>query len=307
LPGEPGHATPPLSDSRQVPRAGFARRRGGLHRGQLVRPDQRHAPGGQPSCRHRFAAQPVEPAALAALTDELQLETSSRGLAFAHIDYFREAGIQACAGPATYLPCHREISYPEAAGDTVTTGLMDNLTGSAHYRSFISEHPNVYGFNGKLADNLPMGKLNRSCPKPGSFAMTAWAEPVITTNGDTLSEGCGQCHIGGQYQAPFGEMMPMYRTLAAEQDAIDCLICHAAAYDLNRKQVVRDGNGRQRWGQDRSLRAALSVTAPTAEPGHASPAKRAIFPRCRRTMSPGATSATRTSSPAPGSTSTTTP
>jgi hypothetical protein len=95
--------------------------------------------------------------------------------------------------------------------------------------------------------------------------MTAWAEIAVTQSGDTLSEGCGQCHIGGQYQAPLGEMMPLYRTGDREKDAIDCLICHAVAYDMNRKQVVTDENGRNRWGQDRSLRAAMSVTSPTAE------------------------------------------
>ena len=92
--------------------------------------------------------------------------------------------------------------------------------------------------------------------------MTAWAELVVTQNGDTLSEGCGQCHIGGQYQAPLGEMMPLYRTRASEKNAIDCLICHAANYDMNRKQVVTDPNGRHRWDQDRSLSAAMSVMTP---------------------------------------------
>ena len=142
---------------------------------------------------------------------------------------------------------------------------MGNLTDSAHYRFFSKGHPNVWGFNGESADGFAMGKINRPCPKPGSFAMTAWAELVVTADGDTLSEGCGQCHIGGQSQAPLGEMMPMYRTLAVEKDAIDCLICHAAVYDMNLKQVERDANGRLRWGQDRSLRAALSVGRPGAE------------------------------------------
>ncbi len=37
--------------------------------------------------------------------------------------------------------------------------------------------------------------------------------------------------------------MPGYRTMQREEDAIDCLICHAVAYDMNRKQVVEDANG----------------------------------------------------------------
>ena len=59
--------------------------------------------------------------------------------------------------------------------------------------------------------------------------------------------------------------MPGYRTMAREKDTIDCLICHARAYDMNRKQVVKDGNGLMRWEQDRSLRAALSVGRTTAQ------------------------------------------
>ncbi|MEN8006842.1 MAG: hypothetical protein ABFS42_07475 [Candidatus Krumholzibacteriota bacterium] len=195
------------------------------------------------------------------------LESTPRGAAgeFGHIDRFREAGILAYKGPATCLGCHEQITYQDDEGNETSTDLMTNLTSSAHYRFFSREHPNVYGFNGELADDFPMGKLNRPCPKPGSFAMTAWAELVVTQAGDTLSEGCGQCHIGGQYQAPLGEMMPLYRTGGDEKDAIDCLICHATAYDMNRKQVVTDANGRRRWDQDRSLLAALSVTSPTAE------------------------------------------
>ncbi len=212
-----------------------------------------------------FAVQEGDPAAFAAAARVLQEDYRDTGLEFAHVQRFKEAGIHSYEGPATCLGCHQEITYEDAQGQTVTADLMDNLTGSAHYRFFTTDHPNVYGFNGKRADNFAMGKLNRPCPKPGSFAMTAWAELVVNARGDTLSEGCGQCHIGGQYQPPLGEMMPLYSTLAEEEAAIDCLICHAAAYDMNRKEVVTDGNGRRRWGQDRSLLAALSVVAPTAQ------------------------------------------
>ena len=127
-------------------------------------------------------------------------------LDFTHIERFKEEGILAYEGPQTCLSCHEEITINDAiTGDEKTVNLMDNLTGSAHYSFYTKSHPNVYGFNGKLADNFPMGKIDRPCPKPGSFAFTAWAEFVVTEHGDTLSEGCGQCHIGGQYQAPLGE------------------------------------------------------------------------------------------------------
>lgn len=211
------------------------------------------------------AAAPLDDAALAVLQAEVAREAERRSADFDHVERFAEAGLRAYEGPATCLRCHEKIETVDENGEASEVDLLDDLTGSAHYRFFTTEHPNVFGFNGELADDFPMGKLNRPCPKPGSFAMTAWAELVVTQRGDTLSEGCGQCHIGGQYQAPLGEMMPLYRTLQVEKDAIDCLICHAALYDMDRKQVVRDANGRTRWGQDRSLRAALSVGTPSSQ------------------------------------------
>lgn len=184
---------------------------------------------------------------------------------FKHIEIFKKAGILSYEGPGTCLRCHKDISVKDpVTKKTKKIDLMENLLSSAHYLFFTERHPNVYGFNGKLADNFPMGKIDRPCPKPGSFAMTAWAEVVITKEGKEFSEGCGQCHIGGQYQPPLGEMMPGYKTLKMEKEAIDCLICHSVAYDMNKKVVITDKNGRNRWGQDRSMKAALSVVKPTA-------------------------------------------
>ena len=207
------------------------------------------------------AAAPADPAAAAA-----QLAAGFAGQSFAHVEKFKRAGIKSYEGPKTCLGCHEQIKYKNAAtGADESADLMTNLTTSVHYRFFSKDHPNVWGFNGELADDFPMGMIDRPCPKPGSFAFTAWAETITTKDGKTLSEGCGQCHIGGQYQAPLGELMPGYVTLAEEKDAIDCLICHAAAYDMNRKQVVRDDNGYARWDQDRSLAAAMSVGKTTAQ------------------------------------------
>jgi len=59
--------------------------------------------------------------------------------------------------------------------------------------------------------------------------------------------------------------MPGYRTLQEEKDAIDCLICHSVAYDMNKRTVVVDKDGRMRWNQDRSMKAAISVTKPTSQ------------------------------------------
>ncbi|MCB2213302.1 hypothetical protein KQI52_14405 [bacterium] len=184
---------------------------------------------------------------------------------FDHIDRFRKAGIRTYEGPQTCLECHATAQIEDAeTGETITVDLMENLLGSAHYKFFTTDRDNVWGFNGELADDFPMGKIDRPCPKPGSFAFTAWAEQVKLDDGTVLSEGCGQCHIGGQVQAPLGEIMPGYRTTQAEKDAIDCLICHAAAYDMNEKQVAYTDAGLGYWTQDRSMLAAMSIVTPTS-------------------------------------------
>ena len=217
-------------------------------------------------------SRPIETRFVAAVGDTLGLDGVAASLAaeypqgFAHIERFRQAGITRYEGPATCLRCHAKITYRDrVTGRERREDLMHNLTTSAHYRFYSSSHPNVYGFNGKRADGFRMGKIDRPCPKPGSFAMTAWAMAVPLASGDTLSEGCGQCHIGGQPTAPLGEMMPRYGALGREQEAVDCLICHSVAYDMNQKQVVRGDDGRYAWGQDRSLRAAVAVTRPVSQ------------------------------------------
>lgn len=209
-----------------------------------------------------FASSPVTAEQFDQIAEDL---TNTFKETFPHIKRFKEAGILEYEGPKTCLKCHETIKITDlATNKTSEVDLMSNVTTSAHWRFYTTEHPNVYGFNGELADNFKMGKINRPCPKPGSFAMTAWAAPVILENGDTLSEGCGQCHIGGQPSAPLGGMMPGYKTLDEEKESIDCLICHAVAYDMNKKQVAQTTDGRWYWEQDRSIKAAVSVTSPIA-------------------------------------------
>jgi hypothetical protein len=72
------------------------------------------------------------------------------------------------------------------------------------------------------------------------------------------SEGCGQCHIGGNYHPATEKMMPVGDVPDEAKEGIDCLICHADAYDMNQRYVIKDENG-LRWNQDRSMRAALTV------------------------------------------------
>jgi len=211
----------------------------------------------------KFTHEMVTEAIFDTIAKDLRFNSTGK---FNHIERFRKANILSYEGPKTCLQCHEKIMVQDVeTGRMKTVKLMNNLTNSAHYKFFTMNHQNVWGFNGELADNFPMGKIDRPCPKPGSFAMTAWAELVVTEHGDTLSEGCGQCHIGGQIQAPLGEMMPGYRTLKREKEAIDCLICHSVSYYMNKKQVSVTEDGLYFWNQDRSMRAAMSVVTPTSE------------------------------------------
>jgi hypothetical protein len=211
----------------------------------------------------QFASETITPKQFEKLSEQLK---ANRPGEYKHIENFKKENILSYEGHKTCLTCHKEITIKDAiTGQDRQVDLLHNLTTSAHYRFFTNRHPNVYGFNGELADNFPMGKIDRPCPKPGSFAFTAWASLVPLKNGDTLSEGCGQCHIGGQNQAPLGELMPGYVTKDEEKEAIDCLICHATAYDMNKKQVAINEDGYAHWDQDRSMLAAMSVTRPTAQ------------------------------------------
>jgi hypothetical protein len=56
-------------------------------------------------------------------------------------------------------------------------------------------------------------------------------------------------------------MMPFKIRDKNREHAIDCLICHSVSYDMNERYVVDDGVG-LRWNQDRSMKAALTVTRP---------------------------------------------
>jgi hypothetical protein len=60
-------------------------------------------------------------------------------------------------------------------------------------------------------------------------------------------------------------MMPGYKPTDAEWEATDCLICHAAEYDMNYRQVVKDSNGKYRWDHDRRFISAMSVGKPKTE------------------------------------------
>ncbi|RJP79566.1 MAG: nitrite reductase [Candidatus Zixiibacteriota bacterium] len=196
---------------------------------------------------------------------KLALASTEANSRFRHIDRFRQAGIRGYEGPNTCLQCHETITVPDENGKPREVKLRDDLTHSVHFTFAPTTGFSTYGYNGEKVDGFPLGKMDRACGITGTFTWTGWAVQVPTAHGDTLSEGCGQCHIVGQYGPVSSAMMPGYRATDEEWEATDCLICHAAEYDMNARQVVRDSDGRTRWDHDRRLVAAVSVTRPTDE------------------------------------------
>ena len=184
---------------------------------------------------------------------------------FSHIEAFRKAEINSFQGPATCVSCHDSIEVKLQDDSIEKRDLRQDLTHSVHFTFRPMNTTNSFGFNGKRMDNFPLGKIDLACAVNGSFLWTAWAVQVENSHGDTLSKGCGKCHIVGQYGPILSAMLPRYEATEAEWEATDCLVCHAAEYDINRRKVVRDPNGKTRWNHDRRMIAAMSVTSPETE------------------------------------------
>ncbi len=193
------------------------------------------------------------------------VSTFKRRIGLDHVERFRRAGIRAYEGPQTCISCHPNIRVKDGKGGYVTVSTRDNIQESVHFGLNKFSGFNTYGFNGQLVEGIPMGKIDRACGIPGSFTWTGWATIVKTKTGETRSDGCGQCHPGGQYGPMTGTMFPGYTPIDAEFESMDCLICHSAAYDMNEKYVVKDDNGKHRWNQDRSMKAAMAVGRPTSD------------------------------------------
>jgi hypothetical protein len=202
-----------------------------------------------------------------------KLRSQRERLNLHHIERFREAGIMQYEGPKTCLECHEEMKVMWPDGPRVVDTLEDVLDTS-HFRFFHTEKDlSTYGYDGRNVNErgngtpVPAGKIGRAWGVTGTFTWTGWAQLIRTkpesAEGEVVmrSEGCGQCHIGGTYGPPTDMMMPFKIRDKNREHAIDCLICHSVSYDMNERYVVDDGVG-LRWNQDRSMKAALTVTRP---------------------------------------------
>jgi hypothetical protein len=194
---------------------------------------------------------------------------------FNHIEYFRRAGIRQYKGPETCLSCHETMKARQADGSYIEVNTLEDVMSTMHFKfQTMDEGFSTYGYDGRKVNDgawkIPVGKIDRACGIPGSFSWTGWAALIESNpedeNGDTKkvmrSEGCGQCHIGGNYHPATEKMMPVGDVTASAKEGIDCLICHSQNYDMNYRFVIEDDNG-TRWNQDRTMKAAMSVTNPT--------------------------------------------
>ncbi len=192
---------------------------------------------------------------------------------YKHIEYFREAGIKQYKGPSTCLTCHDKMKVTDPDGGLREVDTMEDVLDSVHFKLFKGDKGfSTIGYDGRRVNEegraIPVGKIDRACGIPGSFSWTGWAAHAEAKPAHgkphTVSEGCGQCHIGGSYGPPSDIMMPLAIDDKHREEAVDCLICHANVYDMNEKYVVKDDVG-ERWNQDRSLKSALSVGNPNSD------------------------------------------
>jgi len=189
-----------------------------------------------------------------------------------HIEYFRKAGIRQYEGPQTCLECHETMKVRKNDGTYQEVHTMQDVLTSVHFTfQSMAAGFTTYGYDGRKVNEgmhkIPVGKIDRACGIPGSFSWTGWAALVKakphSSNGKevTRSEGCGQCHIGGNYHPATEKMMPIGDIPTAAEEGVDCLICHSASYDMNQRYAMQVKHG-IRWNQDRSMRAAMTVGKP---------------------------------------------
>ncbi len=145
------------------------------------------------------------------------------------VDYTRPVEHQELedyAGPFTCAECHEDV--------------LEEVMRSAHYT-----------WKPKLANGGKYSKLQMTAPTINWLG--------ILNEEKHTAGGCGLCHIGG---GP----IPVNADKAPETDKgrIDCLICHAAEYDMKVRYPEKVGDG---WilPQDRRLEAARSVGRTTRD------------------------------------------
>lgn len=82
--------------------------------------------------------------------------------------------------------------------------------------------------------------------------------PKSPETGKTKFSGCNTCHPGNH-------LSDVASTGPEAQKAVDCLVCHSSDYDFRQRKPFKNAEGRVVMGQDRSTKAALSISKPTVK------------------------------------------
>ncbi len=156
------------------------------------------------------------------------------GMLYGHLDV--SSIISEYQGAQSCTSCH----YSGASVDA--QAMARQIAGGAHFK-FKADvgADNVYVYDGDsdLSNDIALtgehGKINRYCGLPGSVPEINWLglvqDPALGAANPTypngLPGGCSRCHVST------GAMTP---DLIATDDAwknVDCLLCHAATYQLD--------------------------------------------------------------------------
>lgn len=139
------------------------------------------------------------------------------------------------AGAAECTSCHWDVSVAQLKDSAhfalkAAPAAGKELVGGGDHGMF------------DILSGVEMGHL------PGSYAQQRTG--VVTDA--VFCIGCGQCHIGRLAPVPSND----------QGQEVDCLVCHAANYDLSTREGVRSTVEGLVWGNDSSLAAAESVGEP---------------------------------------------
>ena len=112
-----------------------------------------------------------------------------------------------------------QVQHPDGSSSTVNP--LDDILDTVHFKfQSDTDGMSTIGYDGRLVNGpgtrkIPVGKIDRACGIPGSFSWTGWAALINSLPQDddgevvVRSEGCGQCHVGGNYYPATEEMLPI--------------------------------------------------------------------------------------------------
>lgn len=157
----------------------------------------------------------------------------------ANVSFIGEANAKNCN------MCHTTFSVEEMAKELVNAGHFKFQTDIGNDQVYVYDGDN--DLSNDVAVTGSFGKANRYCGLPGAIPSIAWIglmqnpNPPYNANNPAypngLPGGCSRCHVGNS------SLKPNELASDAAWETIDCLLCHAATYQIN-GEVINDYNKR---------------------------------------------------------------